>query len=259
MADKKDALATTQTTALAQQTLGSAPSYITKSRRGFEDTVQSDITIPRLALAQALSPQVTDGDPARIPDLKPGDLFNSVTQQIYGREVVVQLLRKMPLRAMEFRSVDDGGGVIDPNVPIGDPRLVWGTSGDKKADKPRATLFRDFLAVIIPGREMIALSFKSSGLTAAKNLWGFATMGNRDCFAVKLSISTGVKLVPKPHQIFKVEPVDWVSEIDFKLGEEAFEAVQTIKATAIDRDPGDDDFDPDAIEATATAGATSNM
>jgi len=255
MTDKK-----TESTAVAvptavptSQAMEVAPSYIPKSRRGFEDTVQSDITIPRLALAQALSPQVTDGDPARIPDLKPGDLFNSVTQQVYGREVVVQVLRKMPLRAMEFRSVDEGGGVVDPNVPIGDPRLAWGNSGDKKADKPRATLFRDFLAVILPGREMIALSFKSSGLTAAKNLWGFATMGNRDCFAVRLKISTGVKLTPKPHQIFKVEQAGWVSEVDFQLGEEAWSAVQTIKATAIDRDPGDDDFDTEAMDAQAGA------
>ena len=94
------------------QSLSVVPDYITKNdRRGFEDTKQTDVLIPRLALAQALSPQVTDGDPNRIEGLKVGDLFNSVTGRIYGREVHVQLLRKMPLRAMEFRSIDDGGGV----------------------------------------------------------------------------------------------------------------------------------------------------
>ena len=251
---KKTEIATQQP---QTQAMTPAPDYIPKSRRGFEDTVQSDITIPRLALAQALHPQVTDGDPARIEGLKPGDLFNTVTKQNYGREVYVQLLRKMPLRAMEFHSIDDGGGVIDPDVPIGDPRLKWGNSGDKKADKPKATLFRDFLAVILPQREIIALSFKSSGLTAAKNLWGFATIGNRDCFAVRLRIFTAVKLTPKPHQIFQVEQAQWVSEADFKLGEEAFEAVQGIDATRIDRsgsviadDP--DDFNPADIERGST-------
>ena len=67
MTDKKTE-STAPSAALAvptPQAMEAAPSYITKSRRGFEDTVQSDITIPRLALAQALSPQVTDGDPAR--------------------------------------------------------------------------------------------------------------------------------------------------------------------------------------------------
>lgn len=265
MADKdKDKIATVEKSTVSdvqKQTLGPAPSYIPKSRRGFEDTQQSDLMIPRLALAQALSPQVTDGDPARIPDLKVGDLFNSVTNQVYGREVIVQVLRKMPLRAMEFRSVDNGGGVIDPDVPIGDPRLAWGTSGDKKADKPKATLFRDFLAVILPGREVIALSFKSSGINAAKSLWGLATMSNRDCFAVALKIFTGVKLTPKPHQIYKVEQVGWVSEADLLLGEEMYEAVKAIDATKIDRghDEDPDAFEPAEYEAQAAAGAPSDM
>ncbi len=237
MADKK-----TESIAVVEKNtaLEVAPSYIPKSRRGFEDTVQTDLMIPRLVLAQALHPQVTVGDPAYIEGLKVGDLFNSITGENYGREVVVQVLRKLPLRAMEFRSQENGGGVADPNVPLNDPRLKWGNSGDKKADKPKATLFRDFLAVILPQREMIALSFKSSGINAAKTLWGLATLGNRDCFAVKFTISSGVKMVPKPHQIFKVAQAGWVSEVDFKLGEEMYEAVQTIDATQIDRNEHDD-------------------
>jgi hypothetical protein len=250
MTEKKiDAVAT------QNQGLAPAPDYIPKSRRGFEDTLQTDLMIPRLALAQAMSPQVTDGDPARIENLKVGDLFNSVTGQVYGREVFVQVLRKMPLRAMEFRPVDAGGGVVDPDVPLGDPRLKWGNTGDKKADKPQATLFRDFLAVVLPQREIIALSFKSSGITAAKNLWGLATMSNRDCFAVRLRISTGVKLTPKPHQIYKIEQGGWVSEQDFKLGEEMYEAVKEIDAAKIHRDdaPDPDDFNPADIERQAAA------
>jgi hypothetical protein len=253
MTDKKDAIATVD----RNQTLEPAPSYIPKSRRGFEDTLQTDLMIPRLALAQALSPQVTDGDPSRIPDLKVGDLFNSVTGVVYGKEAFVQVLRKMPLRAMEFRSVDDGGGVIDPNVPLGDPRLAWGNSGDKKADKPRATLFRDFLAVVLPQREIIALSFKSSGMTAAKTLWGLATMGNRDCFSIRFRITTDVKLTPKPHQIYKISQAGWVSEADFKLGEEMYEAVQTISAEKIDRSGHDEEID-DSMAANPE-GATTDM
>jgi hypothetical protein len=230
--------------------LGPAPAYIPKSRRGFEDTVQTDLTIPRLVLAQALNPQVTEGDPRYIVGLKPGDMFNSVTNQNYGREVVVQVLRKMPLRAMEFRGIDDGGGVIDPNVPMDDPRLKWGNTGDKKKDKPAATLFRDFLAVILPQREMIALSFKSSGIKAAKDLWGLATMAGRDCFAVRVKITTGVKLDPKPHQIFKVELNGWVSANDMSLGTDQYDAVKIISAEKIHQDEADDDveFDTDAFE-----------
>lgn len=256
MADKK----TEKTEELAVQgvqTLGPAPDYIPKSRRGFEDTVQTDLTIPRLALAQALSPQVTEGDPRCIKGLKAGDLFNSVTGQNYGREVVVQVLRKMPLRAMEFRDINDGGGVIDPNVPLNDDRLKWGNSGDKRKDKPQATLFRDFLAVILPQREMIALSFKSSGIKAAKDLWGQVTMAGRDCFAVKAHITTGLKLDPKPHQIFKVAVYEWVSPEDLALGADQYEAVKIISAEKIHHgeDELDDEFNPEEYENAARRGS----
>lgn len=181
--------------------LEKAPDYFKSGdMRGFEDTLQTDVLIPRLALAQALSPQVTDGDPNRIPELKVGDLFNSVTGQAYGREVFVQLLRKMPLRAMEFHPIEDGGGVKDPDVPLHDDRCKW--QGD---EKPVATVFRDFIAVLLPQREIIALSFKSSGIKAAKALWGLAAMRNKPVFAGRYRISTGVELQPKPHQVYKVE------------------------------------------------------
>lgn len=252
---KKDALTTQQ----APGALAPAPDYFKKDdKRGLEGTVQSDLNIPRLALAQALSPQVTDGDPNRIEGLKVGDLFNSVTGQIYGKEVFVQILRKMPLRAMEFYSIDDGGGVKDPNVPLDDPRLKWGNSGDKKADKPKATLFRDFIAVILPSREMISLSFKSSGLTVAKTLWGLVVMRNRVVFAGRYRISTGVELQPKPHQVYKVENADWVSEQDARLGEEMMEAVSTITYEQIDRkddgrEPGEE---PEFVGDPASAAAS---
>ena len=226
-----------------------APDYLKKGKRGFEDTVQSDVQIPRLALAQALSPQVTEGDPRRIKDLVAGDLFNSVTGERYGKRVFVQLLRKMPLRAMEFRSQEAGGGVLDPNVPLDNPRLKWGNSGDKKKDKPQATLFRDFLAVLLHEdgrRELIALSFKSSGIKAAKELWGLAMGRNKDVFAGRYAIETGLKLDPKPHHIYKPSNANWVSQQDAVLGEEMMEAVQAIKADHIDADsePDADEFNP---------------
>lgn len=241
MTDKKQDLAVQQpSTALAP-----APDYFTKNdRRGFEDTLQTDVLIPRLALAQALSPQVTDGDPNRIPDLKVGDLFNSVTGQIYGREVFVQLLRKMPLRAMQFNPIDEGGGVLDPDVPLDDDRCQW--HGD---EKPVATVFRDFLAVLLPQREIIALSFKSSGIKVAKALWGLATMRNKPVFAGRYVITTGVELKPKPHQVYKVQNAGWVLKEDALLGEEMYESVKHIDATKIDRSAGGvDDFDTAAMD-----------
>jgi hypothetical protein len=226
-------------------TLAPAPDYITKGRQGLETIDKSDILIPRLALAQALSPQVTEGDPKFVPGMKPGDLFNSMTGENYGQRVEVQIIRKDKLRAMEFYSIDDGGGVKDPNVALSDDRLKWGNSGDKKADKPKATLFRDYVAVLLPSREMIALSFKSSGIKVAKALNGLIILrGQRPIYAGKFAITTGTELVPKPHKVYKVDNADWVSPEDFELGAQMWEAVKDMDVKVHEETVDEvDDFD----------------
>lgn len=221
-----------------EQGLAPAPSFMEKGdRRGLETITKEDMLVPRLALAQALSPEVTEGDPKHVPGMKPGDLFNSLTKQIYPQPVYVQILRKDSLRAMEFIPLSENanGGVRDPNVPMGDPRLKWGENGEK----PKATLFRDFLAVILPGeghprREMIALSFKSSGIKVAKALNGMIATRNKPIFAGKYVITSGLELKPKPHKVYLIDNADWVSEEDYNIGAEGWEAMKDLDVT-IDR------------------------
>lgn len=206
------------------------PSYISDDREGLETISKDDITVPRLALAQALSPEVTEGDPRLIPGLKPGQLFNSMTREIYGESVTFQVLKKEPLRGMEFFSQEEGGGVKDPNVPLDDPRLLWG----EKGEKPEATLFRDYIARLLPSGELIALSFKSSGIKVAKQLNGLIALRGKAIYAGKYVISTDVSLLPKPHKVYKVRNDGWVSEEDLNTGQQLYRALREIK-TEIDR------------------------
>lgn len=239
---------------VAPTALEVAPDYIEAGREGLEDITKSDLLTPRLALAQALSPQVTEGDPAQIEGLKPGDLFNSQTGENYGREVIIQVLRKDKLRGMEFYSIDEGGGVKDPNVPLDDPRLKWGNSGDKKADKPKATLFRDYIVRLIPSGEMIALSFKASGIRVAKELNNKLILRvNKEgrpvpIYAGLYKISTDTNLKPKPHKVYVVENAGWASLEDLHLGKQMCESIKGLDLVeSIDRDtttttPADDDI-----------------
>lgn len=59
------------------------------SNRGSENVSNDDLIVPRLEILQAISPQLTEGDPAYIPGAKAGDLINSVTNVIYGKQVPV--------------------------------------------------------------------------------------------------------------------------------------------------------------------------
>ncbi|HVJ72082.1 MAG TPA: hypothetical protein VM531_11355 [Sphingomicrobium sp.] len=222
--------------ALAERPLRLKPG----DKRGMETFTKDDISIPRLALAQALSPQVTEGDPAYVAGMTAGDLFNSMTSENYGREVFVQILRKDKLRAVEFFPIEDGGGIRDLNVPLSDDRCKWGEDGEK----PRATIFRDYIGrLILPDgrREMIALSFKSTGIKVAKQLNGLIAVRNASIFEGVYRITTDTELVPKPHKIYVVENAGWATDEDSATGAELWEAMKDIDvASQIDRDAHDD-------------------
>jgi hypothetical protein len=139
--------------------------------KGLEHIQREDLQLPRLALAQGLSPQIDKDAPEYIEGLSLGDAFNSETGQVLGRGPwEIAIIRADPPRYVEFIPRDEGGGVKDPNVPPGDPRTEFTQDEDGNAVPPKATKFYDFLAVFLDNREMIALSFKSTGLKVARHL-----------------------------------------------------------------------------------------
>lgn len=65
------------------------PAYLDpESRRGSEDVTSNDITLPRIDVLQALSPQIKRNDPQYIAGAEQGQIFNTVSGEIYGDEVV---------------------------------------------------------------------------------------------------------------------------------------------------------------------------
>lgn len=66
------------------------PDYIKQgSNRGSENVKATDIVIPRLELAQALSPCIKKNDPEYIEGAEAGMLFNSLTRKLYGTSVLI--------------------------------------------------------------------------------------------------------------------------------------------------------------------------
>ncbi len=80
-AKKEDekALATTGTTALSTEV-----DYGDDSGAGYENQTQQDTTVPFIVLLQGLSPQCNDED--RNPPVRPGQWFNTATDQAWTRE-----------------------------------------------------------------------------------------------------------------------------------------------------------------------------
>lgn len=92
------------------------PDYIRKGEgRGNENVEMADVVIPRIEIIQALSPALKANDPDYIEGAKQGDLYNSVTRELYGPSVtVVPVFFKKQYLCWKDRKKGGGfGGAFD--------------------------------------------------------------------------------------------------------------------------------------------------
>lgn len=214
------------------------PDYIkTGDSRGHEGIEQGDLILPRLAVAQPTSPELQKGDPKYIAGLSAGDLFNTVTRESYGEGPVrVVIIRREKPRAIEFNPLDEGGGIRDLNVPLTDPRCHFGPNGER----PTATEFREYIAVLADSLEPIALSFKGTSLKTAKMLNTLLEMPYKGkvvpYFARVFAISAALKKNEKgAFYVFAVTQDGFASEQAYALAESTYENLQG-RSLAMDAD-----------------------
>jgi hypothetical protein len=229
---KNSALVKTDETSIMNR-----PSFIAEhDTRGAEHIGKDDIQMPRLGLAQAQSPQMLEGDPKYIDGLRVGELFNNLTDANYSKgPVVFSLVRADPPRGIEFTPLEDGGGIKDFDVPLDDPRMQW--DGD---NKPIATKFYDFVLMLWPTRELIALSLKSSGLKVARQLNTYIKLRSAPVFAGKYELTTTMAKGPAgQYATYVIKNAGWADEEEYQLTSQAYESLKD-KTIDIERVPGDE-------------------
>ena len=208
------------------------PDFIPTTQEGLDHLEQEDVQIPRLVIAQAMSPELQEDNSKYIADLKAGLIFNSLTQRIYGKGPIdFAVVRATKPRWVEFAPRDAGGGVVDPEVPAGDPRTEFWTYDQGKRRNPIATKFYDFIIVLEPeeAREIVALSLKSTGLTVARSLNGLMKLRNAPIYAGIYNASSKVKKNPKgTFYQFDLRPNGWPKSAEtMEFLKELYEALKT--------------------------------
>ena len=165
------------------------PAFIKEGARGQENIQNNDIKPPALRLAQAMSPEVKRAEPQYIKDLREGDLFNSITQEIYGDQPVSFLIvNYLGHRNVEFDPTDRNV-VLEGDIPDNDPRCqftVTVVDGKPVKQKPRATQFKDFLILLLPegaDPQLMTLTLKSTQLKKATRLLTILKLSKLDTFA----------------------------------------------------------------------------
>ena len=154
---------------------------------GTEHITSDDVMMPRLGLAQAISNEVNKTHADFIDDLGVGDFWNTVSGKVYGGgPLTFSVLVAHPPRAVEFAALSDGGGIIDSNVPLTDPRLAFGDDGSP----PQATKFYDYVLWLHESNEMIAMSLARSAIKAAKSLNGLIRMRGTAVFTGRYTVTS---------------------------------------------------------------------
>lgn len=222
----------------AESTSLARPSFIpVQDFRGAENISKDDIQMPRIGLAQALSPQIEESDPKHIPGLGKGDMFNNLTQTVYGKELIFTVIRSDKPRGIEFHPLASGGGIKDFNVPLDDPRMQFGPNGEV----PIATKFYDYVVMLLPSREIVALSMKGSNLKTARQLNSMIKFRQAPSFSCKFKINSVVQKNSKgTFSVFTVSNDGWVDEDTYLYGEGVYEQIKD-KTLDIEREPGVDE------------------
>lgn len=248
------------------------PSFVKKdSAAGLEGIGIDDIRLPRLAIAQGLSPQITPGGASFIQGLQLFDLFNDLTSEIYGH--VNTTLQFVPVRRdvkrIQFKPRSEGGGVIDMDVPANDPRTRWTTNEDGKRIPPAATKYVEFVVLLVrdgKAPEPIVLSIKDTNKwsrAAAINLTSFIALRKVDIYAGLYEVTS--KAEKNDQGTFGVYAVRNVRNLDdptqtneeweksgslYRMAE-AFHQSLKGKKIVTEREPGEDDvaFDEPQHEA----------
>jgi hypothetical protein len=200
MATKKDELTT-----ISKGEIEQVPEFLQSekgSQLGLEQVEQGDLLLPRLGICQALSPQRRKTDSSYIEGLVEGQLFNTVTNEIYGEELEVYMLFFFRNR-MKFFPIDEGGGIdclsangIDGGRISPDGCSIckfshWGngvTKGEGSNDAPLCTMYANFLAMTVSDLHPLAISYKSTGLKISKKFLAEVRLSNMPMFAKKYKI-----------------------------------------------------------------------
>jgi len=240
--------------------------------QGLENVEHGDVTLPRLGLCQALSPQRDKSDPKYINGLEEGLYFNTVTNQVYGESVEIVPLLFYKTRMM-FPPMGAGSGILcqamdgkhGVGVPGGECAVCQYAQfrenteqGEKKS--PPCTLFHNYAALALPEKglpkldSLLGVSLKSTGLKVSKDWLALMRLRGTDIFAGVYEFTA----IARKNDVGKwyqpvIKPAAWVSPETYAIAKEAYGMVRELQqgnrlaveqddmgASEIGREPGEE-------------------
>jgi hypothetical protein len=242
-----------------QEDLTQRPDFIPAGdKSGTEGITADDIRLPRLLFAQGLSAQMTPGNALYMEDLKNFQMFNDDTREIYGMGPIYFVVCRRDVKRIEFIPREEGSGIRDMNVPLRDPRLEWTKDEDGVRVPPRATVFNNYVILILKAGgnvDPVVLSINNRNKfnqRATTDLNGsikkYASQGERSVPIYGAIYSIASKPETNSNGTFAtpvIRPVGYIPKSMPDLFRRAQEYAASLEGKDIEmtqREPGSDDF-----------------
>lgn len=209
-------------------------SHIKNTARGNENVGVDDLVIPRLEIVQGLSPALKPGDPGYIEGAKQGDLINSVTNRVYGREVFVVPVHYSK-QWLVWKLFEQGGGFFGAfnNPQDAEKRKEEVVAGGEKADFIEVLDTPTHLCLLVNMAEntidevMIPMSKTKAKVSRAWNT--MVRLTGQDRFARAYRISTALEKNKKNQEYWNyvVSQSGTPNPLLYGKAEKLFEQVST--------------------------------
>lgn len=253
-ATPKGELVKTNQAALANQE--PVPEYLKGlGRDGLEDMDRSDFILPRIAIAQSLSPALNKKKPQYIEGLVVGQMYNTVTKEIYGEEILFVAVLFSKAR-IYFEDINKGGGIICQSLNgVNGGHLspascdACGHSQFKDGDTPDCNKFMNYPGFVLDVKTklptgMAAVSLKSTGVKIGKQWNSLVRMSNLPFYAKTYKISVFEDTVnTNDFWNYRIQPLGFTPEKLIVQCQNLYQSLRTQGVRVDLENEGDTDFE----------------
>jgi len=249
MAPAKKEVATTTENEIA--VLSEMPEWMKgmqEDNSGNEDVGKDDLIIPRLAIVQAISPELDKNDPAYIPGAENGMMFNTLTRELMTEIMVISIKFEKPFLLWRDRKKGGGFGGQYPTTEEADAaRSAFENPAEWEITDTPTNLC---IAIPADGSKPyeIAIPLPKSKAKVSRSWNSLIRLAGGPRFGriYKITPCDDKNSTGEKYKNFKVELAGFPSEALFKMAQELYKLV----------DAGELKYQPDySDESTTTAEA----
>lgn len=213
---------------LSETGVSSVPAFLRRTGPavGNENVDHEDLAIPRLCIIQPLSPELDESDAKFMPGAKQGQMFNSVTKEIYDSIKVVNVA--FSKQWLLYRTRKAGGGL--KAVCLSEEEAVRALQALEDPQNHEVVFTANHFCILLDPAGCFAgeivVSCTSTKLKVSRNWNSLIRMKGCDRFAGVWSVSTVKEKNDKGSYFnFCVSPAGWVTEEIFNRAKNLYEEV----------------------------------